>query len=547
MYWPLGAPRIYSANRKRRKEHTEDDDGGQQQMEDAQEEANATVLGLRTSRSGHLIATVTATTLTIWQASPIVILAVASRSASSVRNYGPNVLVLLRPDASIVVVQTTNGFLVTYSLSIDPSTRIYQQIHEDVKQYKSAQADRLIIEQERTGFREVNLKFRMVIRIDAGIAAALALDHEVIVATKRPAAVQCIRWTPDDAGRQTSTELTSRMAWLHKGSSIDAMVYDRSMSLAVWIGSDGRAYAVQKRPETLEGSEETQRLFRGYEFHSPEESGLEATKAAINARFSLLAVGCYRGEILVYTARDYAGSIPLSHRIVVPASSSTTGSITCLSFSPDGYCLIAGYEHGWAIFSVYGKPGANSFGADKGTSDSNDERWLLGISDLGWVNGGSDLILVCPADSRLWALEMTKSAVTSCFSSANISRTFLLSGSNLMIYRGLEAPIVAGMPTDSSVWQQVPISPLYLMNQRPIRSAVSSHDGRYIAIAGKRGLAHYSVRSGRWKTFDEAGDENAFVVRGGMCWYQHVLIAAVETDESYEVSFPLRPFLYSSC
>lgn len=467
---------------------------------------------------------------------PIVVLAVAHRSISSVRNYGPNVAVLLRPDASIAVVQTSNGFLVTYSLVVDPSTRVYQHIYEGAKQYKSAQADRLVIEQQRTGFREVILKFRMVIRIDAGIAVALALDNEVIVATKRPAAVQCIRWTPDDAGRQTSTELTSRMAWLQKGSSIVAMVYDRSMSLAVWIGSDGRAYAVQKRSEAPEGSEGTQRLFRGYEFHSPGERGLEATKAAINARFSLLAVGCRGGEIYVYTAKDYVGNIPLSHKVVAPASFNTTGSITCLSFSPDGYCLVAGYEHGWAIFSAYGKPGANSFGADTSTSESNEERWLLGISDLGWVNGGSDLVLICPAESRLWALEMAKSAVTSCFSSANIARTFLLSGSNLIIYRGYDAPIAAGISTDTSLWQQVPIAPAYLMNQRPIRSAVSSHDGRYIAVAGKRGLAHYSVKSGRWKTFDDTRDENSFVVRGGMCWYQHVLIAAVETDDSYEVN-----------
>ncbi|KAI4100134.1 MAG: hypothetical protein L6R37_005649 [Teloschistes peruensis] len=534
MYWPLGAPRIYSANRKRRKGSAEDDDTAQEPG-DVRDEEDSDILDLRTSRSGHLIATVTATSLMIWQASPIVVLAVAHRSTSSIRNYGPNMAVLLRPDASIAVVQTSNGFLVTYSLAVDPSTRVYQQIHEGSKQYKSAQADRLIIEHKRAGFREVNLKFRMVIRIDAGIAVALALDNEVVVATKRPAAVQCIRWTPDDAGRQTSTELTSRMLWLHKGSSIVAMVHDRSMSLAVWIGSDGRAYAVQKRPETPERSEETQRLFRGYEYHSPGDEGFEGIKAAINARFSLLAIGCRGGEIHVYTAKDYVGSIPLSHKVVAPASFATTGSITCLSYSPDGYCLVVGYEHGWAVFSAYGKPGANSFSADTSTSESNEERWLLGISDLGWINGGSDLVLVCPKDSRLWALEMTKSAVTTCFSSANIARTFLLSGSNLIIYRGFDAPIAAGISTDSSLWQQVPIAPAYLMNQRPIRSAISSHDGRYIAIAGKRGLAHYSVRSGRWKTFDDGGDENAFVVRGGMCWYQHVLIAAVETDDSYEV------------
>lgn len=470
---------------------------------------------------------------------PIVVLATSSRSVSSIRDYGPNVAVLLRPDASIAVVQTSKGFLVTYSLLVDPSNRVYQQIHEGENQSKATGANRLILEQERAGLRELNIKFRMVIRIDAGIAAALTLDNEIIVATRKPAAVQCIKWTPDSAGRQTSTELISRMAWMQKVSIIRTMVYDRAMSLAVWITSDGWAYAVQRRPENSNDPDENERLFRGYGFHTPMNSSLEATHAAINARFSMLAIGCTGGEIHVYTARDYAGSIPLSHKISSPASSSTTGQITCLAYSPDGYGLVAAYEHGWALWSVYGKPGASSFGADTNISRTNDECWLLTVSNVSWVNAGSELLLTSANDSRIWVVEMAKSAVTTCFSSANISRTLLLTSSHLIIYRGFDLPSTATISADASLWQHVAIPVIYLTNQRPIRSAVTSHDGRYVAVAGKRGLAHYSVGSGRWKTFDDPEAENAFVVRGGMCWYQHVLIAAVESDDSYEVRVAL--------
>lgn len=65
MYWPMGAPQIYASNRKRRKGHTTEDG---KQVE-AKDEGTAAILGLRTSRNGHLIATITATTMTIWQAS----------------------------------------------------------------------------------------------------------------------------------------------------------------------------------------------------------------------------------------------------------------------------------------------------------------------------------------------------------------------------------------------------------------------------------------------------------------------------------------------
>lgn len=66
MYWPMGGAHIYSANRKRRKARRSP---GDQEEEDEEEDDSAPILGLRTSRSGHLLATVTATTMTVWQAS----------------------------------------------------------------------------------------------------------------------------------------------------------------------------------------------------------------------------------------------------------------------------------------------------------------------------------------------------------------------------------------------------------------------------------------------------------------------------------------------
>ena len=55
-----------------------------------------------------------------------------------------------------------------------------------------------------------------------------------------------------------------------------------------------------------------------------------------------------------------------------------------------------------------------------------------------------------------------------------------------------------------------------------------SADGRLIAVAGRRGLIHYSATSGRWKSFVDEAQEQAFLVRGGLLWFHHVLIAAVE-------------------
>lgn len=381
--------------------------------------------------------------------------------------------------------------------------------------------------------REVSVRFRMVIKVDAGITRALALDDELVVATHKPAAVQCIRWTPDKKGNQTSTELFSKMDWLPKKAIVIEMVHDRPMNLSTWLTSEGKAYAVQR---LLHKEGEThQKLFRGYCFHDPKNQGQYAIKATINARFSLIAIGRSDGAIDVYTARDYAGNIPSSHTHRASVSGSTSGLLTSLSYSPDGYCLFAGYENGWAMWSVFGKPGATSFGADRIISEDQEEGWLEGVKEATWLGGGSEILIIGQQDDRIWSLEMARSSITGCYASANISRTLLQTTSTIMVYRGYEAADLSTISGESSSWHVAQIPSSYLVDQWPMRCSVVSPDGRYVAVAGRRGLAHYSVNSGRWKTFVNENMENEFQVRGGMCWYQHILVAAIEAGDSFEL------------
>lgn len=373
----------------------------------------------------------------------------------------------------------------------------------------------------------------MVIKVDAGITRALALDDELVVATHKPAAVQCIRWTPDKKGNQTSTELFSKMDWLSKKATVVEMVHDRPMNLSTWLTSEGKAYAVQRLPHK-EG-ETHQKLFRGYCFHDPPNQGHYAVKAAINARFSLIAIGRSDGAIDVYTARDYAGNIPSSHTHRASVSGSTSGLLTCLSYSPDGYCLFAGYENGWAMWSVFGKPGATSFSADRIISEDQEEGWLEGVKEATWLGGGSEILIIGQQDDRIWSLEMARSSITGCYASANISRTLLQTTSTIMVYRGYEAADLSTISGEPSSWHIAQIPSSYLVDQWPMRCSVISPDGRYVAVAGRRGLAHYSVNSGRWKTFVNENMENEFQVRGGMCWYQHILVAAIEAGDSFEL------------
>lgn len=483
---------------------------------------------------------------------PTVVLAVVVRSEASLETYGTNTNLLIRPDSAILVLHTSLGYLITYSLATDPEARIYRPhfaTHTNVQRRRqnhigdpghTAPDQILWGPGEGPGVRDVSVRFRMVIKVDAGIESALALDDELVVATRKPAAVQCIRWAPDNSGSQTSTELLSRMSWLEKKVTVKEMTHDRPMNLSTWVTSDGRAYAMQRLSPTQQESSSNEptdpkKLFKGYCFHIPQNEGGHAVRCVINARFSLIAVGCTDGSVRVYSARDYSGNIPASHVHNVQASATTSGKLTALNYSPDGYCLFAGFEKGWATWSVYGKPLSSTFQADLTISSTNGEEWLSGVLDAAWIGGSCDLLLANRSHEAVWLLEMARSAVTGCYNPANLFRTVLQSTSSVLVYRGYDLPDLTSISAEPSLWHTSRIPAVYLLNQWPIRCTAISADGRYFAVAGRRGLAHYSVNSGRWKTFGNEGLENEFQVRGGMCWYQNILVAAVEANRSFEL------------
>ncbi|KAL2872115.1 RIC1 family protein [Aspergillus lucknowensis] len=556
MYWPNGVPRVYAINGPGIPAFQSEDGGATDREEDFAEQsqplnqnngrqqipvsdcsqwAEEAIKGLCVSRGGHMFAAITNSSISIWQTRPTAVVAAISRSSTSLETYGANLALFMRPDATILVVQTLKGYLLTYTIATDSNSRVYQQQYDQSNSSRRQQLARLSAEEDSSSIRDISIRFRMAIKIESGIVKALALDNELVVATVKPAAIQCIRWTPDEHGAQTTSELLSRVLGVSKRTSITDMVYDRAINLLVWVTNEGRAYAVQRVSERQPESETPKRLFNGHCFHTPTNCGENALKVTVNARFSLLTVSCANGDVLVYTAKDYLGNVPLSHTLQPPASPNTTGDLTFMCYSPDGYCLFAGYEHGWMTWSVFGKPGGNSFSVDRSLAQSNGEDWLTGVSHGCWIGGGSDIILAGRDDRRLWILETARSALTGCFSSANLARGLLQTGTEVIIYRGHDLPDLITISGKDSLWHHAQYPPDYLHSQWPIRSSSVSQDGRYVAIAGKRGLAHYSVNSGRWKVFEDSKIENSFTVRGGMCWYGHILIAAIDRDGSYEL------------
>ncbi|EMD00716.1 hypothetical protein BAUCODRAFT_29073 [Baudoinia panamericana UAMH 10762] len=589
MYWPIGTPRVYSLTKHPRslsntllsddglnsaehhaqnghangshlpadgrpKEREEDtlpqleraadsSQGGEADLAKTGGDSTNVILGASISRSGDVVVTITGTTLTVWQAKPFVALAAAVRSPRSLKAYGPTCDLSLRPDGLTVVVQTTLGYLITYAITPDPYASVYQILFPDshrraqrsgndayTRRPSEAAAD--TAQGAGDSIHEVILRFRMVIRIDAGVSKLLALDNELVVATLKPAALQCIRWVAESGASQTSTQLLARMPWYNNEATVADMVHDRPMNLMCWVTSDGKAYAVQCKPAGSTGGGTT---FEGFCFHTPDAASSAAVKVAINARFSLIAVGRSDCQIDIYAVKDYTGNVPLSHRVRLRGSDTHSGVITHLAYSPDGCSMFAGYQHGWAMWSVYGKTGASSFVADRMLSQANNELWLDGVKDAFWLGGGCELVTLSHYDDTITVQDIARNAAAAVLCPANTARGLLQSTDSISFYKGHEILDLTALSSEQSLWHTVRVPHQYLVSNWPIKLAVISSDSKYVAVAGRRGFAHYSVASGRWKAFEDSVKEQEFAVRGGMCWHQHFLIASMEGVSRYQI------------
>ena len=82
---------------------------------------------------------------------------------------------------------------------------------------------------------------------------------------------------------------------------------------------------------------------------------------------------------------------------------------------------------------------------------------------------------------------------------------------------------------------QVPNS--YLSLNWPINYACVDQDGLYLAVAGKAGIALYSSLNRKWKLFSNEQQEQSMVCRGGLAWWNDIVVfPCIVSNSNVEVS-----------
>ena len=80
------------------------------------------------------------------------------------------------------------------------------------------------------------------------------------------------------------------------------------------------------------------------------------------------------------------------------------------------------------------------------------------------------------------------------------------------------------MSSGSKLWTTISIPHTYMGSSWPIRFTSLDSDCQYLAVAGRTGLAHYSVLQRKWRLFGNETQEKDFIVTGGLLWWKDFII-----------------------
>ncbi|KAG2181824.1 hypothetical protein INT44_008640 [Umbelopsis vinacea] len=517
----------------------------------------------------------TQSSIQLWSVKPRVVLSHVERSSAHVRDFGKNVSLIWKPDATAFVAITDKQYLLLYVILPFENASLQLNSTQSTHGYTHGPG-------EAKGPKTMIIKFRLAIRIDAGISCGTSSEDSLIITTMKPTAVQRVSWNPQEVS-QTGTNMVSKMAWIRPDTSIVYMTYNKAMNIsAAKTGNtlnEGKAGDEKKETSSHEHEDiipimpsfSVQSSWSGLCFHNTGDESLQeqhATSISINARFSLIAIGTKSGNVFVYSAQSYNSTPTFSHKMdlssprqwsptITSPKSESYGEVKTVSWTSDGYALAVGYEgRGLAVWSVYGHllcSTENSEDTSVSVSNIKDrdtpfqDIFAHNVNFLFWGAGNTTLFILSKSSlvdaspdpstkqySKLYSLPFAKSAVVLMHSPDNAKNGLLQMDDRLLLYNGGDhQESSTTIDPDSVSWSHISLPTMYISEHWPIRYASIDPDGKWIAIAGKRGLAHYSTLSGRWKMFGNQQQEQEFHVRGGIAWFKHVLIAACEVPNGH--------------
>ncbi|EDV41297.1 uncharacterized protein Dana_GF23489, isoform C [Drosophila ananassae] len=527
-----------------------------------------------------LVAAVGDDFLGIWYASPLIPIAYFRRSADSLQQYGPSQLVVWKPDSRQLVLLTAAGALLLYQLDFDANgSGILQQVDPPAASLKRDSAELFIKENiPRLSLREV-----CSVTLGSVITAVCCISlSELLLATQScellrvqwaqlelaeneiqlPAlsAIQ-LREIPFYVQQQPHQATARNVPPMGRDSFVASLEYSPFIGGCAAVFSDRRAaflVASHLRFDTT----------HMHGFWVPDVE--DASVCSVNHKFRLLAYGQESSAVHVYAIDDATGGLEFSHRLMLTENvlPDSLGAVNELKWSPDGCVLAVSWKNGGlSLWSTFGALLMSTQSWDFGLNVDLLRNNPLKLRRLEWSTEGYQLFMLTqkPSEgqdetekdrSNVLQLQFVKSALSMnpCMTTnphillQGEDCLYLNQGNNLeRTYAGSQAtfpssgtgaetttdddclelkqsPHTGSILTESKYWTVLQLPLNYAATNWPIRYAAIDQEGLHLAVAGRTGLAHYSLVSRRWKLFGNESQEKDFVVSGGLLWWQGFVV-----------------------
>ncbi|PNF21795.1 Guanine nucleotide exchange factor subunit Rich [Cryptotermes secundus] len=522
------------------------------------------------NRDKILFAILTDDCLSVWFCKPCVPIVIHRRACESIEDIGMNELVEWRPDSSMLVVATSGGYLLLYKLGVVAEQKgLYEQVDSPHPNLRRDSAELFIKEV----IPPLHLTLDEEVGIEGGITSMVCIRDELMLATTRGHVLR-YRWDGSqnrdyclDLRRVPfciDQQVSKAIPILESNTYIVDIEYSPLVGGFAVVLNDGRAAFLTAASLRFDPNQ-----VQGIWAQNIED----ATCASVNHKYRLIAFGRKNSQAVVYCIDESTGGLEVSHHIVLSSKDypGSPGHVQGIRWTPDGCAMAVSWEQGGlSLWSTFGALLMCTLGWDYGLHVDLVRYNPLHIRSMEWSAEGYQLWMVKRQPDHdpggnssldcVIQLEFVKSALTvnPCMSHQSHlylqgeDRMYVNLGDNLTkvyherprdqlsslygsddMFRDVGNLIVTSMLTGSKQWTVVPIPSAYSGTNWPIRYTAIDSEGQNLAVAGRTGLAHYSMLSRKWKLFGNETQEKDFVVTGGLLWWRdHVVMGCYSILEN---------------
>ncbi|XP_066502732.1 guanine nucleotide exchange factor subunit RIC1 isoform X1 [Hoplias malabaricus] len=505
--------------------------------------------------------------ISIWFSRPSVLVVSYIESVKAAAQFGFYQRAEWKPDDSMIAVATANGYILLFDI-IGGGEDKY--LYEPVYPKGSPRVKVTPGYKEEQCAPALSLEMKKPVDLEAPITSLQSLQEDLLVCTA-DGYLHMLHWDGVRNGRRAvnlctipfSLDLQSSRG----GPCMDLNgVHIRDMEYCVTLDGfavvfdDGRLGFITPTTSRF-STEQLQGVWAA--------DVMDGICVAVNNKYRLMAFGCASGTVLVYMIDNTTGSMQLSHKLELtpkhyPDIWNKTGPVKMIRWSPDCSVVMVTWEcGGLSLWSVFGAHLICTLGEDFACRSDGTKKDPLKISSMSWGAEGYHLWVIGSSSSEAEADEsqqlhqasilqfhFIKSALTvnPCTSNQEQvllhgeDRLFLSCGDPAQVHSPSESvrdgsplhrphtanPSSQGLSTllGHKHWHVVQIHSTYLESNWPIRFAAIDSAGQCLAVAGRRGFAHYSLFTRKWKLFGNITQEQSMTVTGGIAWWKDFVVVA---------------------